>query len=184
LAGNDTAIIGFSDQQAAHFDSHPSTHVTEVTVEVLGYNYSSSTGIALHVPASPSPGTARLSSGQSVSLNTSDVLPRIWLTDWDLTAEHWEAPQNISDSLVVAAKHNTTHRLSSVEFWLDIPGLAKVSGLGFYASNFTWQPSARDAVGVYVFFSEILDAVVWYINSERLPPLNYNHTAADFSTFL
>ncbi|KAK5170340.1 uncharacterized protein LTR77_004927 [Saxophila tyrrhenica] len=187
LAGNETAIFAFTDAIPEGWPKAPPLHLVDVTSAVLGCKYTSSVDLDLHVPALSQPGSATLSNGSSIPIDSSDVPATIPLTQWTLTAEHWAAPSNFNDSSIVARKFNTTHELTSLVSWLDIPALANVSGIGYYSTRFTWPPqgpSDDSELGAYISFSKILDAITVYVNGQRLPPLDYNNAKKDISAYL
>lgn len=56
---------------------------------------------------------------------------------------------------VIAKKHNTPHHLNRLVSWQSIPGLAHVSGVGYYTIYFEWHPANSQSDsdhGVYLFF--------------------------------
>ncbi|KAF4547294.1 Hypothetical protein D9617_47g010620 [Elsinoe fawcettii] len=186
LAGNQTAVIGFSNHALDRCEPAPEVHIASLTADIIGYTYDKDQGIRLHIPSGSS-GVASLSSGREVSIRGTDVPPAPPLTIWTLTAEHWAAPENINDASVVARKFSTTHQLNSLQSWLDIPELASVSGIGYYSTTFDWPPpGSQDASchGAYITFSKILNALRVYVNGQRLPPLDYNNAVADISPYL
>lgn len=134
----------------------------------------------LHVSARPFDKPLQLSDGRTISnLSSSPAsAPSFEPATWTLTAEHWEAPSNLSDAATVAVKHNTTRQLTApLVSWTDIPGLANASGVGYYSTTLSWPPSpanSTSADGAYlVFTSKILHAVRVYINDQLLPAVDY-----------
>lgn len=179
LAGNQTVIIGFRDE------SEPKLHVTQSSSVVLGGDTTSNGDIVLQVSASTQSKSLGLSDGKSVILPTG-VASATTLSNWTLVAEHWEAPQNISDASIIASKHNTTHHLSSLISWTQIEGLKNASGLGYYSTNFSWPPSKTSgkAEGGYLIFPPIKHAARLYINGRQLPPLDLAAPRADITSYL
>lgn len=171
LAGNQTVVIAFREQA-----NNTLLHATQLPSTVLGYSYSENEGFVLHVSAGPFDKPSQVSDGRTISNLSSAPAPSFVLSTWTLTAEHWEAPSNLSDAATIAVKHNTTHQLTSpLVSWTDIPGLANASGVGYYTTTMTWPPtSAGAADGAYLIFtSKILHAVKVYINDQLLPPVDY-----------
>lgn len=184
LQGNQTFIIVFSDQ-SLQGSIMPAFHATEAPYNLLGYSYDNEKKLELRL-SQPRAGQQRftLSTGQSLSLaNSSSPLPSFELRNWTLTAEHWEAPENISDASIIANKHNNTHSLPSLSAWTNIPGLQNASGVGYYAASFPWQ-ATNGSEGAYIRFSRVLHAVTVYVNGNRLPPLDYNAAKADIGPYL
>lgn len=184
LQGNQTFIIVFSDQ-SLQGSVMPAFHATEAPSNLLGYIYDNEKKLELRL-SQPKAGQQRftLSTGQSLSLaNSSSSLPIFELRNWTLTAEHWEAPENISDASIIANKHNTTHSLPSLSSWTNIPGLQNASGVGYYAASFPWQ-ATNGSEGACIRFSRVLHAVTVYVNGNRLPPLDYNAAEADIGSYL
>lgn len=178
LAGNQTVVIGFLDESDA-----PSLHATETPSIVQGYEYGHN-NVSLHVSAGSPDKPLGLSTGKVVhNLTTSDISPTIQLSNWTLTAEHWNAPQNMSDASVIAAKHNTTHQLHSPVSWTEIPALANVSGIGYYSTSLAWPPPAH-ADGAYIILPKILHACRLYINSHQVPAFDYSAPKADITEYL
>lgn len=175
LAGNQTIIIGFSE------DEDISTkHATNTPSSVIGYDTQGNAAVS----ASKSQQSLVLSNGKKVMLPSSKVAGSIVLSNWTLTAEHWEAPSNISDASTIATKHNTTHQLASLVSWRQIEGLTNSSGLGYYTTHITWPPVKGSADGAYLFLPPITHTARLYVNGHQLPPLDLTAPQADLSTYL
>ena len=179
LAGNQTAIFGFTDTGKS-----PKVHITKGSSAVLGVGTPKSDAI-LHVAASRTTQKITLSSGKQVTLPTGIHSP-IQLANWTLVAEHWEAPQNISNAATIAAKHNTTHHLPSLLSWAQIEGLKNASGIGYYSTSFTWPLTGKSdlADGAYLVLPPIKHAARIYLNGHQLPPLDLSAPRADLGQYL
>ncbi|KAJ5754131.1 uncharacterized protein N7511_008284 [Penicillium nucicola] len=179
LAGNQTVIIGFKT------DSGHKVHVTETSSAVLGGDSKSNGGTVLHISASQKSKALGLSNGKHVEV-PSGVASATKLSNWTLIAEHWEAPQNMSDAAIIAAKHNTTHSLRSLVSWTQIEGLNNSSGLGYYSNSFSWPPSKStgNADGAYLVLPPIKHAARLYLNGHQVPPLDIAAPKADITSYL
>ena len=177
LASNQTVVIGFSGS-----DHGLSQHVTQLPSNVLGYSYAAETGATLHVSASKSSESLVLSNGTRVSVHSKEIAKARPLTNWTLTAEHWEAPHNLSDASVVANKRNSTHHLSELVSWTQIAGLKNASGVGHYQTAFSWTGSSAD--GAYLELPAIAHGARVYLNGHRLPPVDLARPRADLGPYL
>lgn len=189
LAANQTMVVAFSNNLASEIDTPP-THAVQLPSNVVGYNYTSSKGLALHV-ASGQPGTVKLSNGKEYnttsSTDRSAPPPSFKLTNWTLTAEHWEAPSNFSDASIPAQKRNTTHHLPSsfLRSWVDVPGLHNASGVGYYSTTFTWSSlSNTTKTGAYIILPPTNQGLTLTINNHKLPPLDFANPHADITPYL
>ncbi|KAM5352978.1 hypothetical protein ACJ41O_005700 [Fusarium nematophilum] len=184
LAGNETKIIVFSKTPLKDV-AVPKSHITRLPRSIQGYQYSAEPGLELHVISSPSPELLQLSNGVLRRIEASAVPAAIQLKNWTLTAEHWEAPSDLSDASRIASKRNTTHNLTApLKSWTELGSeLADASGVGYYESSFIWPP-AGGADGAYIEFSPALHAIRLWVNGKRVAPLNYNHPVADIGPLL
>ncbi|KAL2797241.1 hypothetical protein BJX66DRAFT_323443 [Aspergillus keveii] len=194
LAGNQTLFFAFSDKLAK---DHlvPCYHVRDAPSHVLGTDVTENNKIALKVAHSERTSHAVLSTGRKVSLDTSCVPGRLQLSTWTLTAEHWEAPEDLYDSQHTV-KYNTTHELTSPTSWTEIPALTNTSGVGYYNTTFTWPPkrehNARTArcspanldLRAYISFSRVIDTITVYVNDQQVPPLDLTNPVADIGPYL
>lgn len=98
-------------------------------------------GVLLLVSHSEGRQRLTLSDGTENAVDGSSVAPVFRLANWTLVAERWEAPANISDAPVIAAKRNTTHELGELAPWNRIPGLTNASGVGYYTATFDMSPT-------------------------------------------
>jgi hypothetical protein len=180
LAANQTVVIGFIEGAPK-----PVQHATQLPSSVLGYDYSQESGFELYVSASKDRQSLILSNGKSVSISGTNVSEPSKLSNWTLTAEHWEAPSNISDVDTVAAKHNTTHDLSSLVSWTEIEALRNVSGLGYYSTSISWPPTGhRSADGAYLILPPISHAARIYVNGQKVPPIDFSAPRVDLGQYL
>ncbi|KAL4926579.1 uncharacterized protein BDV17DRAFT_299664 [Aspergillus undulatus] len=165
----------------------PSYSVQEVPSYVLGYAYIPPRGIALHVARSDEPSYAVLSTGKRVLLETASVPPAFLLSRWNLTAEHWEAPEDLYNS-EATVKYNTTHQLDGPTSWSDIPQLTNASGVGYYNTNFQWPSDVacrpQECLGGYLKFSHVIDTLTVTVNGHLVPQLDITNAAADISDYL
>ncbi|KAF9629124.1 hypothetical protein BFW01_g10327 [Lasiodiplodia theobromae] len=187
LKGNQTQIIAFAEN-TLDGAIRPTFHATSVPPNLLGYKYESPSKVHLHlgVLQSESQPSLTLSTGRSLQLsNASTLLSSLPLRNWTLTAEHWEAPSNISDATTIAHKHNSTHYLTTLAPWTQIPGLENASGIGYYHTSFPWPPTNSSATdGAYIRFSHVLHAITVYVNSNQLPPIDSSAADVDIGPYL
>lgn len=176
LAGNQTVVIGFRDDDVPF-------HATQTPENVQGYEYSDN-GVTLHVSADVANTSLVLSTGKQLDNPATNVSPASQLSSWTLTAEHWDAPANMSDASIIADKHNTTHQLDSLISWTEIPGLANASGVGYYTTTLYWPPQSGSADGAYIILPRILHACRLFINGNRVPPFDYSAPKADIGEYL
>ncbi|OJJ85351.1 uncharacterized protein ASPGLDRAFT_1516059 [Aspergillus glaucus CBS 516.65] len=185
LASNQTVVLAFSNELASEIDT-PSAHAVQLPSNILGYNYTKTNGLALHVAPSTQSSTAtvKLSNGKRHSLPRSRATP-FKLSNWTLTAEHWEAPSNFTNASIPAVKHNTTHNLQGTHLpsWLDIQGLRNTSGVGYYTTTFTW-PSSNETTGAYISLPRVPQGLQVSINDQRLPSLDFSNPTADIGSYL
>jgi hypothetical protein len=180
LAANQTVVIGFTDSPSKSVQ-----HVSQLPSSVVGYNYSQKSGITLHVSTSKDSQYLTLSNGKQVKISGTDVAKPSTLPNWTLTAEHWEAPSNISDVDTVAVKHNTTHQLTSLVSWTEIEALRNVSGLGYYSANITWPPTGHgSADGAYLILPAISHAARVYVNGQKAPAFDHSTPQVDLGPYL
>jgi hypothetical protein len=178
LAGKQAKLMAFQDPSQS---DDPACHVTSTDANLLGSSYSpTNKSISLHATGT---GQATISNGKIQSLNSSSIAQPIQLTNWTLVAEHWERPADIYDAGVIAVKRNTTHQLSSLTSWLNIPALASVSGVGYYASIFSWS-TYSSASGAHISLPSILHGARAYVNGAQIPPFDYFGTMKDITPFL
>ncbi|PYI25918.1 hypothetical protein BP00DRAFT_461432 [Aspergillus indologenus CBS 114.80] len=181
FAANQTAILVFRNTTT----SATSLRTTDIPASVIGYEYSQAGSLHLHVSSSSLATTLLpLSNGKTITqLTNRTVAPSITLSNWTLTVEHWDHPLNINDASTIALKHNTTHRLTSLVSWRDIPAIANVSGIGYYTHSLAWSPSAS-ASGAYLFLPKATNGARVYVNGHRVPPFDYQAPKIKISPYL
>jgi hypothetical protein len=186
LAGNQTAIILFASSNGT--SGVPTYHVTSAPPGVIGADFSLSAGLGLHVTSAVNDENAVLSNKAACPVDGSSVPTAFELTEWELVAEHWEAPSNISNVEQAMTKYNTTHSLSALTSWTDIPALVNTSGIGYYTSTFMWPSNATNTIsadlGAYISFDTVLHSLRVQVNGKHLPPLDITHATADISQYL
>ncbi|KAJ5527610.1 hypothetical protein N7513_011769 [Penicillium frequentans] len=185
LEANQTVILAFSDDWKSEVDT-PSVHATQVPSNVLGYNYTTAEGLVLHTTtgASGSRHSLKLSNGKTYDISTTTTLSPVSLGNWTLTAEHWEAPPEYVRRY---DKHNTTHHLTSLVSWLDIPGLHNASGLGYYSTQFPWPPASSnqtDVSGAYLSLPAISHGLKLFVNGQAVQTLDFAKPLVDIGPFL
>ncbi|KAI8717106.1 hypothetical protein NCS52_00785100 [Fusarium sp. LHS14.1] len=126
-----------------------------------------------------------LSNGTDYSVDTTNIPEPFQLANWNLTVEHWEAPDNFSDS-VGTFKYNTSHRLDTPTSWTNIPALVNTSGIGFYSTSFEWPPltGLNCTLGAYLHIPNVKDAIIVSINEVSLRPLDPAHASVDITEYL
>ncbi|RYP50579.1 hypothetical protein DL768_003924 [Monosporascus sp. mg162] len=187
LAGNQTRVIAFSDnfERRIHTAKYS---VKSLPANVIGADLAADGDILLHAVHSPYVHKAELSNGRTMSLNATNVPKAMQLSNWNLTAEHWEAPSNVSDASSPPVKHNTTHQLDALTSWTSIPGLVNTSGVGYYTTTFNWPPArakSNGAVsGACISFSKVLHTLRVVVNGKMVPPMDLTNANADISPYL
>lgn len=186
LAGNQTVIISFS--HTYNGSAMPDYYVSSAPPGVIGADFNKEKGISLHVSSAVEDGEAILSNGTTCLISASGIPAALELEEWELTAEHWEAPSNISDATELMTRFNTTHSLPALVSWAQIPALVNTSGIGYYTTTFTWPSKATHAsaneLGAYISFGKVLHSLRVQINGIDLPPLDITHAMADISPYL
>jgi hypothetical protein len=188
LEGNQTLIIALSSRSLSD-SSLPKVHAVETPSSVIGATFDRKQGWTAHVAnqrgSEDTPGRVQLSNKKSISLPRNEKIASSFnLNNWNLIAEHWEAPTNFSDASTIAQKHNTTHELSKLVSWTEIPSLQNVSGLGYYSTTLRWPLTKGSADGAYILFPRILHAIQLSVNGHRLPALDYTDAKADITPYL
>ncbi|EPE06415.1 secreted protein [Ophiostoma piceae UAMH 11346] len=192
LAANQTKFITIEGSGGDHGKPKqpPSCHVTaSLPDSIVGHNVTAHGSLDLHFATSAESVSVGLSSGRSISFNSTEVPAAMPLTNWTLVVEHWEAPSNLFDVSTIAVKYNSTMSLSTpLVSWDTIPALANVSGLGYYSSTFSWPPntpvSLRGHLGAYLRLDPILHVVRVWVNGKRLPVLDSRAPCVDISDLL
>ncbi|RAH73281.1 uncharacterized protein BO66DRAFT_464466 [Aspergillus aculeatinus CBS 121060] len=190
LQAHEMLLLSFQPPSAKDAPSQP-LHATQLPSVVIGSkrHTANSSALQLHVIAGEWDAPARLSNGRIINRTAVAVAPSIALSNWTLTAEHWEAPGNITgeNAATIAVKRNTTHHLQELISWAKIPALQNVSGVGYYATNFTWPLSSGNSLvadGVYLRLPPIDHAARVIVNGQRVPPVNPAAPMVDITEFL
>ncbi|KAL3482790.1 hypothetical protein BJX62DRAFT_231439 [Aspergillus germanicus] len=188
LEGNQTLIIALSSHPLGD-SGVPKVHAVETPSSVIGATFDRKPGWTAHVinqrGSEDTPGRIQLSNKKSIALPRNQKIATTFdLTNWNLIAEHWDAPTNFSDASTIAQKHNTTHELSKLVSWTEIPSLQNVSGLGYYSTTLQWPPTEGSADGAYILFPPILHAIQLSVNGHKLPALDYTDAKADITPYL
>lgn len=164
LAGNQSTIVAFEPASNA---SNPVRVPSNCTDDILG---------------------SAVTNGKTILQTASAASPAFKLSNWTLTAEHWDPPANLYNYTSGALKHNTTHHLPDLIPWLEIPGLQNVSGRGYYTTTFTWPPQSASPnstpAGAIIDFGFIYHTLRAYINGRLLPPLDVTQARADIKPYL
>lgn len=180
LAANQTVVIGFIESSFKSVQ-----HVTQLPSSVVGYDYSEKSGFVLHASASKDSQSLILSNGKQLKIAGTDVAKAYTLSNWTLTAEHWEAPSNMSDADTVAVKHNTTHQLSSLVSWAEVEALRNVSGLGYYSTSISWPPTGHASTdGAYLTLPAISHAARVFVNGQKVPAIDFSAPQVDLGPYL
>lgn len=184
LAANQSTILAFSNTSLAPVGP---VHITSAPVCLLGVTFDSTSGVTAQAPAGCT-GTVTTSANTTCELPATTVPAAINLTSWTLIAESWTGPSNFTDLEPIATKTNTTHQLTALAPWIQIPGLQKSSGIGYYNTSFTWNSTTSStsnaSVGARIDFGPVIHTLQVQINGQPLPPLDTEHAEADISSFL
>ncbi|KAJ5104184.1 hypothetical protein N7532_004713 [Penicillium argentinense] len=121
-------------------------------------------GAIAHISASRVSQSLVLSNGDRKHLPSAEVASSNMLSDWILTAEHWEAQTPIS-------------------LTLD-PGRWNSSGLGYHTTQLTWPPTNGSADGAYLVLSPISHTARRYAKGKQLSPLDLTAPRADITAYL
>ncbi|GKZ35542.1 hypothetical protein AbraIFM66950_006205 [Aspergillus brasiliensis] len=195
LKGNQTLILAFYPPDMLSESEVPKIHAVETPVLVIGATSDRRGGWVAHVArqgcSESQPERICLSNGKYIDLpQQQQIATSFNLSGWHLTAEHWEAPTDLYEAHIAACKYNTTHELSSLMSWGEIPSLMNSSGLGYYTTAFEWPPAEYTSFdyvppdGAYIFFPSILHAIQVTINGHGVPPLDYTDARADITPYL
>ncbi|KAJ5357882.1 hypothetical protein N7541_005040 [Penicillium brevicompactum] len=189
LASSQTTAFGFSDDWASEVPT-PETHAVQLPSEAVGYNFTTEKELIVHMAtgASSANQNLRISNGRKYDISANGDASSFRLKDWNLVAEHWEAPQNMSDATVIADKRNTTHHLTSLVSWLDIPGLRNASGVGYYSSHLLWPPKSSNSTGsidgAYLSLPQISHGLKLFVNGQAVQTLDFANPMVDIGPFL
>ncbi|KAG0154594.1 hypothetical protein PDIDSM_162 [Penicillium digitatum] len=186
LKANSTAILAFSAQPLDGMYT-PSVHVESGPSSVLGYHLDHKGGAVAQLAHTVQRAAQEfvLSDNSTKVVPSTSAIPTSFpIRNWTLTAEHWEAPKNMQDASTIALTRNTTHHLSSLLSWTEIPTLVNASGIGYYSSQFAWHTDYKNQTGAYITFSRILHAVQVFVNGEKVGPIDPNTGTADIGAYL
>lgn len=181
LAGNQSTIVAFHPPTT---EPSPPIRLSKTSANVLDWDINNGS-VILKVSG---PATFTKLSGQVQTVSTQ-LTPPFTLSNWTLIAEHWDPPVDIYDYTHGALKHNTTHQLSNLVSWLEIPGLRNVSGRGYYSTSFQWPPTSISNSnisigGAFIDFGFTYHTLQVSINGKRLPPLDVTQARADIENYL
>ncbi|KAI9046008.1 uncharacterized protein KD926_005954 [Aspergillus affinis] len=121
LQANQTITLAFGND----LQQVPNLHLTKAPSTVLGYG--SGEKSAAHIVSGTWDVPLTLSDGRVYQTSSIRQPPSAFpLNNWTLVLEHWEAPRDLYDASPVASKRNTTHSLTSIVSWTEIPTIANV----------------------------------------------------------
>jgi hypothetical protein len=130
----------------------------------------------------------KFSNGKKTTAWSQTIPEPFQLNDWDLIAEQWEAPEDITDSSLPTIKRNTTHKIKGPMAWKDVKELEDASGVGYYTTSFEWplpgSHATKGANGAYFSISTIRHALRVRINDHSVPPLDFYNAVADITPYL
>jgi hypothetical protein len=179
LHGNQSNIVAFLPEP---INAVPTTYVTSSPSGVLSIS-ASNQSISVKAGANGQPLSVKTSDGQTHAVAGSVAKP-FGLTNWNLTVEHWDPPENFGDVAVTARKSNTTHNLPTLVTWNKIPDLENVSGRGYYTAKFQWPPTQTAVDGAFIDVGRIFQTLTLTVNGNRLPPLDPSEGRADIGPYL
>jgi hypothetical protein len=188
LAGNQSTILAFLPKYLNQ-TGQANAHVTYKSENILNAEALQNGSIVLKVGPGTGASSYSLQDGGMKSITTTP-LSQITITNWTLTVEHWDPPNDLFDIEGGASKHNTTHSLLDLVSWQQIPGLQNVSGRGYYSAFFTWPPTtssglnASELDGAIINFGSVVHTLRASINGNALPPLDVTAAKTDISQWL
>lgn len=185
LSGNQTLFLVFGDASEQR-GSVPPVHINMTSPSPIATKIDDDDGVAMVAfQQSNTVSKVVLSNGTDYGVNTANIPERFQLVDWNLTVEHWEAPDNFSN-LAGTFKYNTSHQLNTLKSWTDIPALVNTSGIGFYSTSFEWPPHMEFNydLGAYLHIPNVKDAVIVSINEVSLRPLDPTHARVEITEHL
>ncbi|CAJ0543781.1 Ff.00g039230.m01.CDS01 [Fusarium sp. VM40] len=186
LAGNQTLILGFGENLEKTI-SAPRYHAENMPSNLVGSRVAHDGSISLHVARSANPSKINLSDGRIIRIDASSIPPTFRLNEWNLTAEHWEAPNDLYDS-GYTVRYNTTHYLNTPTSWSEIKALANTSGVGYYTTTFQWPPngpySGTTSLGAYISFSRVVDSIKVIVNGHQIAAIDITNAMVDIGTHL
>ncbi|KAK5096104.1 hypothetical protein LTS08_007710 [Lithohypha guttulata] len=183
LAYSETAIIKFTRSAVTQ-----NLHVVAAPVGALVNSYAATdVGAGARVIAiNATEEGIKLSNGTVISFPPS-IAAATNLTDWALTIEQWNPPDDLFDVEIVANKSNVTLNIQSPElkpWYLIDESLTNVSGIGYYSTKFSWPPQSGSASGAVLTLPPISHGITVTVNGQVLPSIDITHPIADLSAFL
>lgn len=123
---------------------------------------------------------------KSMEAPEREVASSFRLETWTLAMKHWEALDDLNDSVTVARRRNTSYTLSApLRSWTGLDAsLHNASAIGYYETSFTWPPSSGAADGAYLCLNTVVDAVKLYVNRNPVPALYPTARKIDVLPFL
>ena len=182
LAGNQSTIVAF---HPTSMGVKRSTHLTKISAGIVDVYSSDNNTLTLKIG-----GTEPISytTASGLQRNISAISSRPFtISNWSLIVEHWDPPPNLYSYTYGAYKHNSTHQLSDMVSWLEIPDLRNVSGRGYYHAAFNWPPSSTNSTppsGAILHFPPITHTLRASLNGHLLPPLDVSDPKADIQEYL
>ncbi|KAL0931744.1 uncharacterized protein CTRU02_212697 [Colletotrichum truncatum] len=182
LRANQTALLAFGPPGSVNA-SVPTCHLNSTSEDILGYRFTTPDTISLHLNHVSEVTT---SDGKTLQVGRCGVRPPIELRNWTLSVEHWEKPADIYDSGAEPLKRNTTQPLPILTSWSDIPALVNVSGVGHYATTFSWQGSQGEnsTSGAYIRLPHVLHGARVLVNGYTVPTADYYGEQRDITSLL
>lgn len=180
LAADQTVIVAFLSK-SIKTSPVPVIRVTTAPESILGYSYSTSTGLVAKAPYSKTTTTIVTSDYVRHVVPAQKIPTPFALGNWTLIAESWTSPADSADITTVAAKVNTTYNLPTLRSWPSITGLENVAGVGYYSTTFNW---ASTSVGAIIDFGRVVHTLRVRINGVAIPVLDLTDASADISAYL
>lgn len=192
LEANQAKMFGFSSSPLEGV-SIPKRHLTKVPDSVTSVTYNETQKAAI-LKLTKGNANKTLDTSVDIEQKTShlsefsgfNVANSSELSQWSLTVEHWEAPEDMYDAATVGRKHNTTHEINSpLKSWTELdPSIHNASGIGYYSSSFSWPPAVGPAHGAYLRFTTVLHAVSLSVNGQKTAPIDPSDPLVDIGPYL
>lgn len=180
LAGNQTTAYRFDTSARGS-----GQHLISKTPNVLRAQIHGDETV-LHLARSNSTEVV-LSDNTKITIDATNIPPTFELSNWALTAEHWEAPEDLMDS-TKTSHLNTTHNLSGkLDSLTKIPGLVNSSGVGYYTTTFPWPPKGsckHRNLGAMLSLESIPDGAVIHVNGKPIPSIDLARPTANITSAL
>ncbi|KAK1453408.1 hypothetical protein CMEL01_05067 [Colletotrichum melonis] len=187
LVANQTTILAFSNQASFADDENtrpflprpPSTQIISTSDPLQGFFYTTSrdpntnaTASNHRITAHLAPGTTKitLSTGKTLTFNTSQLPEATTLHAWNITVNDWRSS---NDSLSMETAITPYRFLNSpLAPWKDLDpvNLANTSGTADYEAAFQtpFYPTAVQRIGAHLHLGAITDATALWVNDERI----------------